>query len=152
MAGRPFGGPRHGVGHDRSLEELSKVQVVDRACAPCQLGVGESCQALVAAAQCSSFGDALGVEPGLDVGRVESDELADLEERDASLSDEAADEAISDAEPVSELLDAEQRGTGRVDLGGLSRRHGADRAKPTSSATYRFTSLATSHSQEISGR
>ncbi len=97
----------------------------------------------------SSFGDALGVEPGLDLGGVESDELADLEERDAALGDEAADEAIGDAEPVSELFDAEQRGTGRVDLGGLSRRYAADRAKPTSSATYRFTSLSTSHSQEI---
>ena len=95
--------------------------------------------------------DALGVEPGLDLGGVESDELADLEERDAALGDEAADEAIGDAEPVSEL-DAEQRGTGRVDLGGLGRRHAADRAKPTSSATYRFTSLSTSHSQEIRGR
>ena len=69
------------------------------------------------------------------------------------LGDEAADEAIGGAEPVSELFDAEQRGTGRVDLGGLSRRHAADRAKPTSSsATYRFTSLSTSHSQEFAGR
>ncbi len=56
----------------------------------------------------SSFGDALGIEPGLDLGGIESDELADLEEGDPSLCDEATDEAIGDSEPVSELLDAEQ--------------------------------------------
>jgi hypothetical protein len=53
--------------------------------------------------------DALAVEPCGDGSRVEAQEVAPLEVRDASFGDEASDVADGDAEVFSDGGDVEQR-------------------------------------------
>jgi hypothetical protein len=61
------------------------------------------------------LGMAAQVEPVGDLRRVEADELADFQVRDAPLGDEPADVADGDAELFGELVDGEEVGDG---LGG----------------------------------
>jgi len=48
------------------------------------------------------------IHPGGNLGRVESDELADLAERDPTLGDKSADEPGRHAQPVCDLIDVQQ--------------------------------------------
>ncbi len=52
--------------------------------------------------------DAPSLDPLVDVVRVEADELADLEERDAALGDQTPYETLRHAEPFSESGDVDQ--------------------------------------------
>lgn len=52
--------------------------------------------------------DAIRANVGVDVGRVEADELADAVVGDAVLVDEAADEPWRDAEPLRDVGDPDQ--------------------------------------------
>ena len=63
---------------------------------------------------------AVGVDPGVDLGGVEAEEVAPLDEGDAAFGDEASDVADVDAEVAGELGDGEQVG----ELGGLGGGHG----------------------------
>jgi hypothetical protein len=53
--------------------------------------------------------DALGVKPCGDGVRVEAQEVAPLEVRDAAFGDKPSDVADGDAEVFSKLVDVEQR-------------------------------------------
>lgn len=52
--------------------------------------------------------DPLAVDPPVDLGRVEADELAHLDERDPPLGDQAPDEAIGNAERISNFVYAQK--------------------------------------------
>ena len=54
------------------------------------------------------------IEPGSDLGRVESDEPADLQVRHPSFGDEPADVADAHPEPLGELVDGESCGRASV--------------------------------------
>jgi len=56
--------------------------------------------------------DASPSEPAGNVGRVKTNEAADLQVRHAALGDEPADVAHVDAEVIGELLDGEEVGKG----------------------------------------
>jgi hypothetical protein len=46
--------------------------------------------------------------PSLDLGRVEADEVPDLEEWDPALEDQPADESLADRQVLSDASDVEQ--------------------------------------------
>jgi hypothetical protein len=65
----------------------------------------------------SQLRDTCVLEPGLDVPRIEADELAELDERDAALGHQPTNEALGHAQPVGQARHVEEwRRRGRVRL------------------------------------
>ena len=76
----------------------------------------------------------MGIDPVVDMGRVEAQEMAPLDVGDAVLEHESSDVADGDAEPFGDLCDVEQSWPARTrlrDVGSLRGSHDHGEARPT---------------------
>lgn len=97
-------------------------------------------------------GHPLGCEPGGDLGGVEPEEVAPLEERNPSLADKPADVADGHAEVIGDLLDGQEprqliRRESPCSSGVI--RHRADSLRVTSRITTRPTTRCRSRSRFV---